>query len=125
MRIAFRQIFALWSKRLPLTRTKLADLRRHAVREDIVSQPRESLALFTEAVNARKERRRAAGVRRGNVEGLTWLPCAANSDIRERRKHFSIVALGLFSRERQVIRQAPLAVFRTEHALPTARCQSD
>ena len=31
----------------------MADLRKHAVHEDIVSQTRESLALFTEAVNAR------------------------------------------------------------------------
>jgi len=47
-----------------LTRTKMADLRKHAVHEDIVSQTRESLALFTEAVNARNERRRATRVRR-------------------------------------------------------------
>ena len=47
-----------------LTRTKLADLRRHAVHEDIVSQTRESLALFTEAVNARNKRRRATRGRR-------------------------------------------------------------
>jgi len=47
-----------------LTRTKMADLRKHAVHEDIVSQTRESLALFTEAVNARNERRPATRVRR-------------------------------------------------------------
>jgi hypothetical protein len=36
-----------------LTRTKLAGLRRHAVHEDIVSQTREALALFTDAVSQR------------------------------------------------------------------------
>jgi len=41
-----------------LARKKLADLRRHAVHEDIVSQTRECLAIFTAAVSARRRERR-------------------------------------------------------------------